>query len=56
MSMTLFRVLVVAAFAVDAIASGVVARFAPSGLLITGILVPFATTIGLGVASFYVKK
>ena len=56
MSLSLFRVLVVAAFTVDAIVSAVVANYAPSLLLPAGILTPFITTVGLGIASFYLKK
>lgn len=56
MSKTLFRFLIVLAWVLDVTIPVVVAHFAPSFLLFAGVFTGFATTTGIGVASFYVKK
>lgn len=56
MTKSIFRLLIVLACAIDVVVPVVVAHFVPSLLLFAGIFTSFVTTIGIGVASFYVKK
>lgn len=56
MSKALFRVLIVIGCALDVVIPTTVAHFAPGALLPASIFTAFATTIGVGVASFYVKR
>lgn len=56
MKKSIFRLLIVLACAIDVTIPVVVAHFAPAALLFASIFTSFVTTIGVGVAGFYVEK
>lgn len=56
MPIVLFRVLFVLSFALEAVIINVVAAYAPAFLLPVSIFAPFIFIVGLGVASFYLKR